>query len=210
MAKWSRNCWPSKRSRKHERAKARKGRRTPKLTLPIRRILRIFVTLVMIRQPNPWTPAREHVCHFAGAKWQSYMSANRCPPAHLRDPHPTFASCVHCSQPGSATPRGNAGYALTTPPANSRAPLRLLAGCLVLDRPRYALFRYKERPTTSIGVGGMSLMDLQFCGAMFPSLIEMVIILASAPDISVIRSGGVRKSAAFSFAFSRVQRFVPA
>ena len=40
-----------------------------------------------------------HLCQFARAKWQSYMSAYRCPQAHLRDPHATFASCVRCSQP---------------------------------------------------------------------------------------------------------------
>jgi len=40
-----------------------------------------------------------HLCQFARAKWQSYMSAYRCPQAHLRDPHATFASCVLCSQP---------------------------------------------------------------------------------------------------------------
>jgi len=40
-----------------------------------------------------------HLCHFARAKWQSYMSAYRCPQAHLMVPHATFASCVLCSQP---------------------------------------------------------------------------------------------------------------
>ena len=49
------------------------------------------------------------------------MSAYRCPQAHLRDPHSTFASCVLCSHPGSATPRRHAGSFLTTPPARQRA-----------------------------------------------------------------------------------------
>src|SRR5216684_2226890 len=43
-----------------------------------------------------------HLCHFGSAKWQSYMSADRCPQAHLMDPHATFASCVLCSQPSFA------------------------------------------------------------------------------------------------------------
>jgi hypothetical protein len=40
-----------------------------------------------------------HLCQLACAKWQSYMSAYRCPQAHLRDPHATFASWMLCSQP---------------------------------------------------------------------------------------------------------------
>ncbi len=44
------------------------------------------------------TPS-SHLCHFACAKWQSYMSADRCPQTHLAVPHASFASCVLCSQP---------------------------------------------------------------------------------------------------------------
>ena len=46
------------------------------------------------------------MCQFARAKWQSYMSAYRCPQAHLRDPHATFASCVLCSQPSVSSGYG--------------------------------------------------------------------------------------------------------